>query len=745
MRDFSKLTLKADHENRPLWVCPDGRIYLEAQSPLYGPAYDFLVAIAEPVARPEFVHEYRITPHSLYAAVSVAISPEKIVSVLDKLSKVKLPEAVEDFVKGCTKNFGRAKLVLRQNRHYIESHEAGALRELLSHATIRGSRDDVKEDGVASEDEFAEGEVQAEAAANRAYLELEAELDEEDEDAAAEDPKAPTKKAAEKAQKTLSFRLRQGAAQEVKRIAAKDLEFPLQEEYDFRHDSVNATLPIDLRPSTRIRNYQEKSLSKMFGNGRARSGIIVLPCGAGKTLTAIVAAATVKRWTLVLCSNATAVAQWKNQFLLWTTLDSRRISLFTADVKDDLHDDCGILITTYHMVSFGGTRAAAGERLIQQVKTREWGLMLLDEVHVVPAATFRKVLALCNAHCKLGLTATLVREDNLITDLNFLIGPKLYEANWMDLTHAGHLANVQCVEIWCPMSGPFYREYLRNGGAGQALAPDVDDASSAARRRRLLYVLNPVKFRACEYLVHLHEARGDKTIVFSDDVYALLSYAKALERPAVYGATKEAERQAILASFRFNSAVNTVCLSKVGDVAIDLPEANVIVQVSSHFGSRRQEAQRLGRILRAKPNSDGTDGFNAVFYTLVSRDTDEMFYSTKRQQYLVDQGYTFKVVTDLPDRGPDSVLNTPEKELDLLNDVLTSHSLKEEEAEEKAIKDAANGGIDVTRRATIAATKLSGGEGRAYYEYDAPVTDASSSKKRHRLFKSRAAKKARTK
>lgn len=292
------------------------------------------------------------------------------------------------------------------------------------------------------------------------------------------------------------------------------------------------------------------------------------------------------------------------------------------------------------------------------------------------------------------------------------------------------------------LGGPFYREYLRNGGAGQPISSAVGDAAAAARQRRLLYVLNPLKFRAAEYLVHYHEARGDKIILFSDDVFALLLYAKKLERPAIYGATKEAERQAILASFRFNAAVNTVCLSKVGDVAIDLPEANVIVQVSSHFGSRRQEAQRLGRILRAKPNSNGTDGFNAVFYTLVSRDTDEMFYSTKRQQYLVDQGYTFKVVTDLPDRGPDSVLNSPEKELDLLNDVIHSQLQKEEEAEEKAIRDAAKDGIDVTKR-RLEVTKLSGAEGKLYFEYDAPTAD--NTKKRHKLFKARAARRPRLK
>ena len=741
LKDFSDLELKPDHANRPLWACPDGSIFLEARSALYGPAYDFLVAIAEPVARPEHVHEYRLTPYSLYAAVSVDIAPASICDVLDKLSKVKLPARIRAYVMDCTKNFGRAKLVLRGNRHHVESSDAAALRTLLEHAGIRGARD-ASEDGDG--EEFRAGEVAAELAANRAYLELAAELDGSDDEDAEDDGAA----APGATLRTYSFKLKVGTAQDVKKFAANDLDFPLAEEYDFRHDLDNAVLPVDLRPSTKIRSYQEKSLSKMFGNGRARSGIIVLPCGAGKTLTAIVAAATVKRSTLVLCTNATAVAQWKAQFALWTSLDPARISLFTAEVKEDLHPECGVLITTYHMVSFGGQRSLDGERLIEAVKAREWGLMLLDEVHVVPAQTFRRVLAVCNAHCKLGLTATLVREDDLITDLNFLIGPKLYEANWMDLTKNGHLANVQCVEVWCPMAGPFYREYLRHGGCGQvASGGDLGEgapeeakprAGGDARCRRLLYVMNPNKFRACEYLVHYHEQRGDKVIVFSDDVFALLKYATALGRPAIYGATKEAERQAVLGSFRFNSLVNTVCLSKVGDVAIDLPEANVIVQVSSHFGSRRQEAQRLGRILRAKPSADG-DGFNAFFYTLVSTDTAEMFYSAKRQQYLVDQGYTFKVVTDLPEPAT-SVLDTRAKELDLLNSVLCADYLKEEEAEEKALTKAAKDDLRApppAKRTQVSLAKISGGDaGVRYLDFGkggAPQAKA----KRHKLFKSR--------
>jgi len=167
------------------------------------------------------------------------------------------------------------------------------------------------------------------------------------------------------------------------------------------------------------------------------------------------------------------------------------------------------------------------------------------------------------------------------------------------------------------MTPEFYREYLREKSA----------------RRRLLYVMNPRKFQACQFLIKYHEDRGDKVIVFSDNVFALEAYAKKLGKPYIHGGIAQLERMRILQNFQHNPVVNTIFLSKVGDTSIDLPEATCLIQISSHFGSRRQEAQRLGRILRAKRRND--DGFNAFFYSLVSRDCEEMKYSSKRQQFLI--------------------------------------------------------------------------------------------------------------
>jgi len=362
--------------------------------------------------------------------------------------------------------------------------------------------------------------------------------------------------------------------------------------------------------------------------------------------------------------------------------------------------------------------------------------VLLDEVHVVPANIFRRVLTVTKAHCKLGLTATLVREDDRISDLNFLIGPKLYEANWMDLQKAGHIANVQCVEVWCPMAPEFYHEYLNAETIG---------------RKLLLYVMNPIKFQYTQFLIKYHEQRGDKIIVFSDNIFALQAYAKKLGKPFIYGPTSGTERMRILNQFQHNPALKTIFISKVGDTSIDLPEANVIIQISSHYGSRRQEAQRLGRILRPKARSE--DEFNAFFYSLVSKDTQEMFYSTKRQQFLIDQGYSFKVLAELPTQGENLFYETQADQLELLRTVLAAD---EKEGQSEQLEDDSD---DLYRQVPTGASRsvglgraLSGGTGMMYSEVRAGGnrppgkgssaapkhnSSVSASSHRHNLFKNR--------
>ncbi|KAK1438608.1 hypothetical protein QVD17_04417 [Tagetes erecta] len=713
-RDFTKLELKPDHVNRPLWACADGRIFLETFSPLYKQAYDFLIAIAEPVCRPESMHEYNLTPHSLYAAVSVGLETETIISVLNKLSKTKLPKEMIDFIHASTANYGKVKLVLKKNRYLVESPFPEVLKRLLSDEVISRARIfNEGGDGFTVSKSIGEIEGTHDELLNEAQLA-----------AAAEEKEAH------------SFEIDPSQVENVKqRCLPNALNYPMLEEYDFRNDTINPDLEMELKPQAQPRPYQEKSLSKMFGNGRARSGIIVLPCGAGKSLVGVSAACRIKKSCLCLATNAVSVDQWAFQFKLWSNIRDENICRFTSDSKERFRGNAGVVVTTYNMVAFGGKRSEESEKIIEEIRNREWGLLLMDEVHVVPAHMFRKVISITKSHCKLGLTATLVREDERITDLNFLIGPKLYEANWLDLVKGGFIANVQCAEVWCPMTKEFFAEYLKKENS---------------KKKQALYVMNPNKFRACEFLIRFHEQqRGDKIIVFADNLFALTEYAMKLRKPMIYGATSHLERTKILEAFKTSKEVNTVFLSKVGDNSIDIPEANVIIQISSHAGSRRQEAQRLGRILRAKGRlqdrmAGGKEEYNAFFYSLVSTDTQEMYYSTKRQQFLIDQGYSFKVITSLPppDAGPELSYHRLEDQLSLLGKVLSAGDdavgleILEDDTDDIALQKAR------ARRLVGSMSAMSGAKGMVYHEFRTGQKGGAKSKpkdpaKRHQLFKKR--------
>lgn len=640
----SKMIPKPNANARPIWIGESGRIYLETFSSMYTQAQDFLIAISEPVSRPKFIHEYQMTPYSLYAAVSVGLETDDIIDALERMTKIPLSDSIISFVRSCTMSYGKIKLVLHHNRYWVETSHPDVFQMLLKDPLIQEARSNLDSGHI------GHTILEKDSDDTNRIMELLQRQDKQDNETSSS-----------LSYQVQSFEISHSHVEFVKKRCI-ELDYPMLEEYDFRNDTINPSMSINLKASTVIRSYQETSLSKMFGNNRSRSGIIVLPCGAGKTLVGITAACTIQKNTIVLCTSGVAVEQWRQQFKQFTSINDDSLARFTSDCKEYFITKSGIVITTYTMIAYGGKRSHDAHRMMNFIENTEWGFMILDEVHVVPANVFRRVLTKIAAHCKLGLTATLVREDDKISDLNFLIGPKLYEANWLDLARDGHIAQVLCAEVWCQMTSEFYQEYL---------TPD------SSKRKRLLYVMNPIKFQICQYLIEYHESRGDKIIVFSDNIYALKTYALTLKKPFIYGPTSQLERLKILHLFQNNPDVNTIFLSKVGDTSIDLPEATCLIQISSHYGSRRQEAQRLGRILRAKKRFDGS--FNAYFYSLVSKDTEEMYYSSKRQQFLIDQGYTFKVITHLEGFEQNSskhVYHNLEEQLGLLKQILFASEIE---------------------------------------------------------------------
>ena len=435
------------------------------------------------------------------------------------------------------------------------------------------------------------------------------------------------------------------------RDACLKARFPLLEEFDFKEDK-GIELKIEPNFTSPVRSYQEKALNIMCSNGVARSGIIVLPCGAGKTLVGILAICTIKRNTIIISNNNVAVEQWFKEINNWVTIKGDKektnfICRFTSrksqrDSFWNFSKDAGILITSYTMISCKKKRNKEVQEALDKLQKVDWGLMIIDEVQLLPADTFSNIVKdKYKSHCKLGLTATLVREDNKIKDLHFLIGPKHYEANWLDLQKEGFLARVKCTEIWSEMHPKFYEKYL--------------NSNLSSEKKKILYVSNPTKYLATLILLEKH--KDDKIIIFSDNLFTIKQYNtylsikkiagdnKNLNFKMISGETGAKERENSLKDFKREDGINILLMTKVGDISIDIPNANVIIQVSSHFGSRMQEAQRFGRILR--PKKDSLSEYNAFFYTIVTKNTEEMKYSSKRHRFLVDQGYYFNVITKL--------------------------------------------------------------------------------------------------
>ena len=386
-----------------------------------------------------------------------------------------------------------------------------------------------------------------------------------------------------------------------------------------------AALAINLRTIARsglpfhVRDYQREAGDVFYAGGDARggSGVIVLPCGAGKTIVGIAAMALMQRNTLVLTTGITAVKQWRREILDKTDLKEDDIAEYTGECKE-----IGpVTLATYQILTHRNDKTEEFPHF-QLFDKRDWGLIIYDEVHLLPAPVFR-VTAQIQARRRLGLTATLVREDGREGDVFSLIGPKKYDVPWRELETRGWIAEATCTEVRVALPEPLRMEY--------AVAEWRDKYRIASE--------NPVKDDVVGRL--LDRFRGSRVLIIGQYLKQLRRLRKRFNLPLITGQTPNSEREDLYNKFR-HGELRQLILSKVGNFALDLPDANVLIQVSGTFGSRQEEAQRLGRILRPKPG-----GEVAHFYTLVTRDTRELDFAHHRQLFLTEQGYSYRIADGL--------------------------------------------------------------------------------------------------
>jgi DNA excision repair protein ERCC-3 len=359
----------------------------------------------------------------------------------------------------------------------------------------------------------------------------------------------------------------------------------------------------------KLRPYQREAAEGFWHGG---SGVVVLPCGAGKTLVGAAAMARAGATTLVLVTNTVAARQWRDELVRRTSLTEDEIGEYSG-AKKEIRP---VTVATYQVMT---TRRKGVYTHLELLDAHDWGLIVYDEVHLLPAPIFRMTADL-QARRRLGLTATLIREDGREDDVFTLIGPKRYDAPWREIENQGWIAPADCVEV---------RVTLSDGERLAYATAEPDD-------RYRLCSTTDTKTRVVEQLVARHA--GDQTLVIGQYIDQLDELAERLDAPVVKGGTTVRERQRLYEAFRAGE-VPTLVVSKVANFSIDLPEASVAIQVSGTFGSRQEEAQRLGRILRPK-----SDGRTARFYSVVARDTVDQDFAQHRQRFLAEQGYAYRIV-----------------------------------------------------------------------------------------------------
>jgi len=535
----------------PLIVQSDKTLLLEVGHPLADECRKAIAPFAELERAPEHVHTYRVTPLALWNARATGHDAEQVVDALLRYSRYPVPHALLIDVAETMARYGR----LRLEKHPIHglvltSSDRAVLEEVLRSARIRPMLGDRLDEDTVAVHPSERGNIK------QALLKL--------------------------------------------GWPAEDLAGYVDGEFH----------PIELREEGwALRPYQREAAEAFWHGG---SGVVVLPCGAGKTIVGIAAMALARATTLILVTNAVSAHQWKRELLRRTTLTADEIGEYTG-AKKEIRP---VTIATYQVMT---TKRNGVYRHLEVFDARDWGLIIYDEVHLLPAPIFRMTAEL-QARRRLGLTATLVREDGREGDVFSLIGPKRYDAPWKEMESQGWIAPAECIEVRVTLTE---RERLAYAMAD----PD---------QRYRFCSTTPAKTRVAEALVRRHA--GEQILIIGQYVDQLDELGAHLNAPVIKGETRVRERERLFQAFR-DGEIPVLVVSKVANFSIDLPEATVAIQVSGTFGSRQEEAQRLGRVLRPKPGGGG-----ARFYSIVSRDTVDQEFAAHRQRFLAEQGYAYRII-----------------------------------------------------------------------------------------------------
>lgn len=572
-------------------------IMVEVDNPNYEPARDAIAPFTELVKSPEHLHTYKISHLSLWNAASTGLRATEVLERLESQSRYPIPQTVITEVEDYMARYGLLRLRKEVDRLLLESDDTYMFTEICHLKEVEPFILKFLDDSHAEVDPERRGHL---------------------------------------------------------KMALTNAGFPVE---DLAGYVQGDPLPIKLRETTlegkefKLRDYQKEAAQVFYASGSEKggSGVIVLPCGSGKTVIGLATMALIQTKTLILTPNISASRQWIREICDKTDLTLDQVKEYSGEVKE-----IGpVTVATYQILTQRKKvkdpnkqgEPEPDDLSDEEVKKelsnfplfseQKWGLMIYDEVHLLPAPVFRLSTEM-QATRRLGLTATLVREDHKETEVFSLIGPKKYDIPWRVLEAQGWIATADCNEIRIPMEAELKMKY--------ALAP--------VREKITLASTNPEKTDIVKRLLAHFDKPDDRVLIIGQYIDQLEKLAQELEIPLITGKTPNKERERLYAAFRKGEQKNLM-VSKVGNFAIDLPDANILIQISGTFGSRQEEAQRLGRILRPK-----SDGGTAHFYSIVTQDSKEQEFSMNRQLFLTEQGYAYKIIK----RGDWDILSrTPEE------------------------------------------------------------------------------------
>ncbi|KQM29185.1 MULTISPECIES: DNA repair helicase XPB [Frigoribacterium] len=534
----------------PLIVQSDRTVLLEVAHEQAEDARHDLSVFAELERAPEHVHTYRITRLGLWNARAAGHSADDMLGTLEKYSKFPVPQSVSVDIAETVARYGRIVIERDGDQLLLRGTDSSVLSEVTRAKKVGELL------GVKRADDLWE--------------------------------------------------LLPWARGEVKQQLVK-LGWPAEDHAGYTPGTPHA---IDLDESDwHLRDYQQKAIDNFFEGG---SGVVVLPCGAGKTLVGAGAMAAAGTTTLILVTNTVSARQWRDELLKRTSLTEDEIGEYSGSVKEVKP----VTIATYQILT---ARRGGKYTHLSLLDALDWGLVVYDEVHLLPAPVF-KLTAELQARRRLGLTATLVREDGRESDVFSLIGPKRFDAPWKEIEAQGFISPASCYEVRVDLPQEARLEY--------AASPDDE--------RYRLAATAPAKLDVVKHLVARHD--GEQILVIGQYLDQLDELAAVLDAPTLTGSTAIDERERLYQRFR-DGDLKVLVVSKVANFSVDLPEATVAIQVSGSYGSRQEEAQRLGRLLRPKKS-----GLPASFYTLVSRDTVDQDFAQNRQRFLAEQGYSYTIL-----------------------------------------------------------------------------------------------------